>query len=264
MSKNSATSRASGAPPEMEKRRRPPRRSRTFENTRERAHGELPARERRGALAAPLRAAHLAPDPHRPLEQAALGAALLLHLRDDLDVGALVQARHRDHDRRADLGELRRHALDRLHVVDLGAAVEEDVVHRALEHVRKRQERHADVALGDRVELADGLHLRDEVAVGEHDALRLAGRARGVDQAREVGARERRRLGPAPVRRQGQLAERLEPVGEAAVHPEQRAPRAGPKRPPGRCGRAPSPRPRAAWRASRRRCSGPGSRASVE
>ena len=186
MSKNSATSRASGAPPEIEKRRRPPSRSRTLEKTRDRATANCPRANGGRAVAAPLRVAYLPADPQRPLEEASLGPALLLHLGDDLDVGPLVQARHRDHDRRPDLGELCRHPLDRLDVVDLRPPVEEDVVHRALVDVRERQERHADVPLGDRVARPHGVDLRDEVAVREHHPLGFAGGAGGVDQARQI------------------------------------------------------------------------------
>ena len=89
---------------------------------------------------------------------------------------------------------IRRHRVDTRAVVDQGARVHHHVVARhPLEDVRQRKEREAFV-VGVHAEGLDRAHgVRGEVAVGEHDALGVAGGARGVDDRGQV-------VGPRPQR----------------------------------------------------------------
>ena len=88
-----------------------------------------------------------------------------------------------------------RDGVHALGVVDHHARVEHAVVaEHPLEDVGERQEREALVLGGEAEQPDTGRHVRGDVAVGQHHALRVAGGARGVDEGGEVvGGRLQRR-----------------------------------------------------------------------
>ena len=105
----------------------------------------------------------------------------------DLLINLFVNARHRTHDRRPDVGEI---LLDEGGVAHErhGRAVSERVVvrHRALEGVREGQVAEEDVGFAEVEAAVQRLNVRDDVPVGEHHALGTSGRARRVDEAGDV------------------------------------------------------------------------------
>ena len=106
-----------------------------------------------------------------------------LDLRDDL---ARVVAAHEDHDARQHRRDERRHRLA------------EHVAERQQVQEAQRKERRAPLAVLEHLAL-DRDDVRQHVAVGDDDALRLGGRARGEDDLGDVVARDRhRRRAPAP------------------------------------------------------------------
>ena len=93
----------------------------------------------------------------------------------------------------------------------------------ALEAVAERQEaERRPLVVHHREDLLRGEDVVEEVAVGEHDPLGVAGGARGVDEGGEVVSRH---LGGAPAHRVGVGAERLPALRPQLV--ERRRPRGG-------------------------------------
>ncbi len=143
--------------------------------------------------AAILAPGDLATDADRPVEDLRLRAAGLVGLGGRGSVDLLEDARHRRQVRR----------LDDLHVLDdllgvaapigqLAAGVDREQLHDPRQHVGERQEDVQDVVAGrDLQALVDAVDVRDEVAVGEHAALRRPGRAGGVDDRRDVVGADR-------------------------------------------------------------------------
>ncbi len=66
------------------------------------------------------------------------------------------------------------------------APVEVKIHRSALEDVRERQEAEHDIAFFDRQHLAIAEHIGDDVVMCEHDALRLARGAGGINQRRQI------------------------------------------------------------------------------
>ena len=150
----------------------------------------------------------LAPHPDRPAEDLLPQRRVGGHLLVDPRVHLLVEARHRAHDVRAHLAHVLRHLLDALRVGDGDPAVEHEVVAGgALEAVAQRQEaQRRPLLVHHREELLRGEDVVEEVRVGEHDPLGVAGGARGVDEGGEVAARH---LGGAAAHRLAVGGERL-------------------------------------------------------
>src|SRR4029079_2627400 len=98
----------------------------------------------------------------------------------------LVDPRHRDEDLRLHLLEVLGDGGDRFGIGDRAAVVEVDVVDGPLEGVGERQEGEGgvDVFHLDRRERVDDVG--DDVVVGQHHPLGLAGGAAGVDEGGEV------------------------------------------------------------------------------
>ena len=130
----------------------------------------------------------LAPHPDRPAEDLLPQRRVGRHLLVDPRVHLLVEARHRAHDVRAHLAHVLRHLLDALRVGDGDPRVEHEVVAGgALEAVAERQEaQRRPLLVHHREDLLRGEDVVEEVAVGEHDPLGVAGGARGVDEGGEV------------------------------------------------------------------------------
>ena len=141
----------------------------------------------------------LAAQSERPAEDLLAQRRAGLDGRGDARVEALIEARHGDHDRRLDLGHVGRKALDhRLGVGDRAASAERhELAGGALGHVRKRQEREEQVVLVEVDGLDAGLEVVKHVAMGQHHALRVGGRAGGMDDGADLVAGEAApRIGP--------------------------------------------------------------------
>ena len=111
----------------------------------------------------------------------ALGEALV-----DGEIGALVDARHRDQDRRPDIAHVLDEMRHRSRIGDGRADGDRQVIAGgALEGVRQRQEREKQVAGHGGDALARREHVGDDIGVRQHHALRPAGRPRGVDDRRQ-------------------------------------------------------------------------------
>ena len=110
---------------------------------------------------------------------------------EDPGLHLLVDARHACHDRRAYDGQVPADGLDRLGKGDPHPAVQVQVDDHPLEAVAERKERHGDVVPGQLQDLARGEDVRHEVAVRQHDAFRLAGRAGRVDDGGQIVWRHR-------------------------------------------------------------------------
>ena len=118
---------------------------------------------------------------------------LLLHLAarervlQHARIHLLVEPRHGEHERRPDGLHVDRHRVDRLGVRDGNAVVHHHVVTRhALEDMRERQEAQPDVVAREGDRLGRGHHVGEDIVVREHDSLRLARRARGVNQRQKI------------------------------------------------------------------------------
>ena len=124
----------------------------------------------------------------RPGADLVLEAARLGDAERDLVIDLLQHARHRGEHRRLDLGEVGDEAVgvgevERLAPGDVadGERPREDVGHR-----EERQDRL--LLILERAQRGEaGEHVRRDVLVRQHDALRLARRAGRVDERREVG-----------------------------------------------------------------------------
>ncbi len=142
---------------------------------------------------------------------------------EDARVDLLEQARDARHDGRPDLQQVLRHRVDRLGVGNRRPRGQVGELDHPLEHVRQRQERQGHIAVGEGNDLQGGADVAGEVAVGEHHPFRVAGRPGGIQDAGEVGRRDRH-------------ASRLEAARVGAVGllalVEQRRPRHGPRRQP--------------------------------
>ena len=125
-----------------------------------------------------------------PRQRASPGEALV-----DREIGALVDPRHRDQDRRLDGAHILDELRDRARVGDGRADGDRQIIAGGpLERVRQRQERQEEIARRGGDALARRLHVGDDVAVRQHHALGAAGRARRVDDRRQ-GLRRDRPLG---------------------------------------------------------------------
>ena len=84
-------------------------------------------------------------------------------------------------------GESQLLGVERIEKDDLAAVAErqEEIGHLG-QHVEERQHAEQSVSGTDGDELADALQLGGEIAVGEHDALGIAGGSRGVDDGRDI------------------------------------------------------------------------------
>ena len=84
-------------------------------------------------------------------------------------------------------GESQLLGVERIEKDDLAAVVErqEEVGHLG-QHMEERQDSEQRVPGTDGDELADALELGGEIAVGEHDALGIAGGSRGVDDGSDI------------------------------------------------------------------------------
>ena len=190
---NSATSRESAAAPEQAKRSRPPNAARTFGKMtllRDRERD----RSRSVPGCSPLRCFFFAASAVLNSSLNGRGCVGICFVHAGVDL--VPDARHGEEDRGLHLGQV----LDELRRRRRRCAVEPPVARQveldaSAEHVRPRQERErAVVALHDRRPRAARSRCC-EVAVREHHALRVARRARGVDERGEVariGNHERR------------------------------------------------------------------------
>ena len=160
---------------------------------------------------------------------------------------------HRDLELAEGLDEDRRLPADRVGDGLAGRQRREEVAGQP-EHVRQRQDREEALVRAEREDVDQGPGVRGDVAVGQHHALRVAGRARGEHHEQQVvGARRRP---PAAARRRGQgrgATRSGSPAGRAGAP----APRSGATRgrASARSARRPWPRSRrcSARRAARRR-----------
>src|SRR5262249_27294001 len=129
---------------------------------------------------------HLAPDLQGAVKYLLFHRRLFGGSLVDRGVDLLEEAGHGGDDRRADLFDVFGHSLDPAREIDLDAEAHVNVEHRALEDVRERQEAESRI-VGPQVEdLAGAERVRDQVAVREHHAFRLARRAGGVNDRREI------------------------------------------------------------------------------
>ena len=104
----------------------------------------------------------------------------------DGEIGALVNARHRDQDRRPDVAHVLDQMRHRTGVGDRRADGDRQVIAGgALEGVRQRQERKKEIAGNRRNAMARRHHIGDDGAVRQHYALRPASRAGRVDDRRQ-------------------------------------------------------------------------------
>ena len=193
--KNSAISSASGAPPDTQKRSRPPRAARSFAKTSRSATAFWTRRRRRKRPAFPLEAAGAAADPQGPVEDPLAERRRGRHPGQDLRVHLLEHARHAADEVRRDLPQVLRKPLDALGERRGQAEADPEEALHPGEGVREREEEEMDVALAHPGGPRDHVERRQVVAVRLHDALRGAGGARGVDDRRDVGrldAREAR------------------------------------------------------------------------
>ncbi len=122
------------------------------------------------------------------VEQGLLDPAFFVHLPQQGGAHVFPDPGRRGHHRGTDLGHVGHHDLaDRLGVRHGAGVVELDVLDHALEGVPHRQHRQERVAVVDGDDLGHGgPQVVQVVAVGEHHALGLARRARGVDQGGQV------------------------------------------------------------------------------
>jgi len=129
------------------------------------------------------------PGPKGPLKELLLYGPSFRHGVRDAVVHLLKHPRHGDHDRRPHLLEVLAHGLHALGIADGGACRKHGGVSgRPLEGVREGQKREMVVFFPDGEALEGRFDVRAKVAIGELYALRLPGRAAGVDQgARIVG-----------------------------------------------------------------------------
>ena len=219
--KNSATSRDSGALPETKNRIRPPKRSRSLENTSLSAMRCLMASSRPGGGLPAAETRHLPADAERPAEDLQLHPAGFLRAdrRPGCRPSRRCAARRRrtwDAARRGCRRSCRRGRRPRWGSRCGPAPLRAPCRSSA----RAAATGSADRRPGSSPERVDRLALEDPAVVHELDALRLAGRARGVEQRRQhVGTnRGRDRLeapgvrsvpGPAAV---GEPLERRRPA----------------------------------------------------
>ena len=192
-----------------------------------------------------------------------------------LGIELLPDPRHGREHRRRDLAHVLRHRLRVLDEVEHRAGVDGEVLAaEPLGDVAERQEAHPLVVLvlaDDRVVAADRV---DDAAVRVHRALGLAGRARGVDQDRQVVgaagggalvelARMRLRVLAAELaqrRRARAPAGRGSRAGPRCRRRRSSPARAGARAPPAPCRAARRPRRRSPGCANRRRGTRPGPR----
>ncbi len=143
-----------------------------------------------GPARAPLiRLAARAPDAARPGHDPPPKRARLRPCQLDARLDLLPHARHAEEEMRPDLAQVLGHLLDALREVDAGPGGErQEHGGDLLGDVRERQVADQPVARSDGQELPRTLGDEDEIAVREHDALRRAGRTRGVDERADVVA----------------------------------------------------------------------------
>ena len=193
-SKNSAISRASGAPPEIGTRSRPPS---ALAHLREHEPvGDLVAQREpaRDGLSGAFEPADLTSDRKRPVDQPPLRARRLvearLHGRIDLLVHAGDAREHGRADLEHRLADAQRVGQERDREAHVGAGQE----HQPPEVVREREiEEHQVVVAVVVLHRVDDARHRVVVAVAEHAALRRPGRPRGVDDGVQVLLVDRRR-----------------------------------------------------------------------
>ena len=167
---------------------------------------------RHGAAFLP-RVAHLAPDANGPLEQPPLGPRRLAQLVPRGRVHLLVQPRDAHHAGRPDFLHRFDDLLGVLEVVVLRALEQHVERPDALVGVAEREEAERTILLRHAEVGVHRLELRPEVRVGEHHALRIARRARRVDDRRDVvrarAAQPRRQAGGVAPRGQRGEVERI-------------------------------------------------------
>jgi hypothetical protein len=143
--------------------------------------------EHAGGLLAPQPVGYgAASDAARPFEDLLLRCRAPGDVLEHLGQHFLVDPGYGDEHVRPDFEEVLGYHLDGLRVGDGDPAVEVDVVDRALEGVRQREEGEGRLAALDRHALHRGQDVARHVAVGEHHALRSSGRAAGVDEGRQI------------------------------------------------------------------------------
>ena len=154
-----------------------------------------------GALVAP-------PGRERPRHELGLDPAGRTRIRDDAGKGAFEDAGHAEHDDGPHRAQVVEQRFDVPVDVDLRAPDEIAENVGTFVDVRVRQDREHRIAGPDQVGylIEGGMRVRAEVAVREHHAFRRTGRARGIDDGREIAGRHRRRSRAeysAPVRDHG-------------------------------------------------------------
>jgi hypothetical protein len=147
-----------------------------------------PEQEIGRALGAALRMLEAPPaDVDRLLEQLAPQRRSFGQPGTNRRVHALVHARHRDENRRADGDQILGQLLHRARVgCHRSRHHGEIVAHGALEGVRQRQERQEHVVAAHRHLLGRCMRVGEHVVVREHHALGPPGRAGGVDDRGEL------------------------------------------------------------------------------
>ncbi len=119
-----------------------------------------------------------------------------MHMGQDACADHIQHARHHRHDRGPDRQHVGRQMFDAPGVGDFGAdAEQEELARRVFVAVRQRQE--GQIHLAPQPKRAQQFErtaaIRQDGAVRQHDPLRRAASARGVDEARQRGRRDTRR-----------------------------------------------------------------------
>src|SRR6266403_2615521 len=124
---------------------------------------------------------------HRPIKYFSLDAGVPGALLDQARVNFFEEARDGGGNRGTNLEKRLGDGINRFDVGESGALEDVDVVEGAAIDVGERQERKRDVTLGIQAEVVAQIgNVRAEIAVRKHDALGLAGGARGVDDGGEL------------------------------------------------------------------------------
>ena len=126
-------------------------------------------------------------DRKRPVVGESARTGRVAHPERDRRVELLPDARHREEHRRRHLADVVGHGVEALREVHGGARAQRvEHAERALGHVAERQERELLIALAQLGDVVGVVDLEQDVAVAQHRALGRPGRARGVDQDRQI------------------------------------------------------------------------------
>ena len=130
----------------------------------------------------------------RPEKDRALRSAGAHRRIRDARVDFLVDARHRDDERRPHLLHVLGNRFHRLDVCDGHARREHQIIEHPLEDVRQREKTQRRIGRPHIEQVDHRGHVRRDVAMRQHRALRLAGSPRRVDDGRDLIRLDRERL----------------------------------------------------------------------